>query len=111
MASDYLRDRWYVENIEEWEKVSWDVPYLSFRSDWRVKIIPPCGGAMARFVVEKNGKTVSVYYDVYNRLGYYGEPYFEAYPINGEAARYSRSKVDDMINDIEKELNQYDVVE
>ena len=109
--ADCLTKRWDIEYDEEWREISNEAPWLTFKSDWKVKVIPPWAGAMARFVVEKNGKSVSVYYDVYDRLGFYGEPYFEAYPIYGDTQRYGRDEVDTMMKDIDEELNRKDDVD
>lgn len=95
-----------VEVDENWREICDQVPYLSFQPDWKVKVIPPFGGAMARFVIEKNGKSISVYYDTMDRLGFVGQPYFEAYPINNDAARFGRDEVDEMMKAISEELNQ-----
>jgi len=63
----------------EWSKWRGQIPYISFPSNWEVKIIPPNGGAIVRFLVNPN---VSVYLDCYDLLACYGEPYWEIY--NGD---------------------------
>lgn len=69
-----------LESAEQWMLVRSKMPTLKFKSDWEVQIIPPFAGAMVRFVVRKpNGASISVYCDFYEKLGYFGAPYWEAY--------------------------------
>ena len=46
------------------------------------------------------------FYDTMDRLGFYEAPYFEAYPIDEDTARFSNSEVDLMMETIERELNK-----
>ena len=57
-------------------------PALRFQPQWEVRIIPPRGGAVVRFLVRSNGREISVYGDYYSALGVFGnhEPYWEMYP-------------------------------
>lgn len=68
---------WEVE--EKWEYNKWfvEIPYLKFKPDWEVKVIPPDGGAVIRFLVKFKGKSISVYLDCYNHLGLEDKPYWE----------------------------------
>lgn len=52
------------------------IPSLRFKSEWDVRVLPNFMGSFSRFFI--NGE-VSVYLDFYNRLGYYGAPYWEVY--------------------------------
>lgn len=52
------------------------IPPLKFKEEWEVTVWPSFMGTMARFHV--NG-FISVYLDVYDRLGFYGKPYWELY--------------------------------
>ena len=79
-------DRYKIEKEEDWRGWIDKIPFLQFKEGWKVKVIPPFSGAMARFIVEHNGKSVSVYLDCDNSLGYFskqvGEPYWEVCPSN-----------------------------
>jgi len=46
-------------------------------------------------------KDISVYFDAYNFLGFYGEePYWELFPnLEGDVSRYKMSDIDDLINE------------
>ena len=76
-----------VEEIMEYRKWVGEIPFIKFPSDWEVQIIPPFGGAVARFCVKKGDKQVSIYLDCYERLGIFGEPYWEIYPYEDDVFR------------------------
>ena len=111
-SSDY-RSRSNVEHVEEWREWCNKIPALQFDSDWDVKIIPPFGGAMARFTVKKADKAdkhVSVYLDVFSELGIMHDetgnpiPYYEVY--DGEnTPRFYLNETDEMMNYIREVLN------
>ena len=90
--------RLQIEKDESWAEWRGKIPFLQFKKSWRVKIIPPSGGALVRFLIEnKNGFQVSVYLDVFDRLGYANEPYWELYPwINGDAKRVKMDDTDEL---------------
>lgn len=101
-----------IETSEDWRGWCKKIPELHFDSDWNVKIIPPFAGALIRFVISKNNKSVSVYFDGYSKLGYmYDEndnaiPYFEIYPSpNSDIRRYFLNETEEMMNDIREVLN------
>lgn len=93
MNDDYIckfenfKDRFLIEEKEEWQKWASEIPSLNFDSKWDVKIIPPLMGAFARFHVSYKDKEISVYLDCLERLGIinidnYGKkviPYWEIY--------------------------------
>lgn len=72
---------------------------LRFDPSWEVFVVPPFGGAMARFVVRKGEKTVSVYCDWFSELGRYGshDPYWEVCPYKDDVARFDIFDVDGMM--------------
>lgn len=80
-------DRYDIERVQDWR--GWDkrIPALYFKSSWAVRVIPPFGGAMVRFLVESGEKSVSVYLDCYDELGCMGEPYWEVCSVGGDTAR------------------------
>ena len=117
MHSDFEEDsfqirtkRFEVEHEERWSEWIHNMPSLHFEKEWGVQVIPPFGGALARFYIVNNGRFVSVYFDPLNRLGIYGadkpEPYFEMYPYDGgDVQRYGIDETDEMMKDIRKVLN------
>lgn len=92
--------RYELEDQEDWRGWLDKIPSLDFPKGWHVKIIPPFAGALVRFqVTTDKGGWSSIYLDVNEALGYFGEPYWEIYPYNGDTARCA-------INDT-KHLMQY----
>ena len=102
--------RYEVENEYEFRKWMQKIPALHFKPEWNVKIIPPFGGAIARFTIDYNNRHISCYLDCYDELGYYGKPYWEIYPYTYEDGEIDvfRCDMEDtytLITKIEKELN------
>ena len=91
-----------IEDAEDWARWRGEIPYLKFKKSWRVKIIPPNLGAMARFIVRnKKGFEVSVYLDCLDRLGFVSEPYWELYPwIDGDVKRVSMNNPEKFIQSL-----------
>ena len=85
-----------IEQEEKWKDVCsqiYTTKAFNFHNDWDVRIIPPFGGAFARFHVLKkddSDKKVSVYLDMMDRLGCEGEPYWEAYNFTDDDDTPSR---------------------
>jgi hypothetical protein len=75
------------EEIMEHMKWAQEIPYISFPSDWEVKITPPRVGAVVRFRVKKGDAEVSIYLDCYDNLGCVGYPYWEVYPYEEDVFR------------------------
>ena len=103
-------DRSVIEHNKEWWEWCDRIRPFRFDSDWDVRIIPPFGGAITRFTITKGDKHVSVYLDVFSRLGLmYDEagdyvPYYEVY--DGEnTPRFLLDEVDDMMSYIRTVLN------
>lgn len=96
--------RYKVEGVEKWREICKDIPLLHFKPEWEVKIIPPFGGAVARFTVDYNKKHVSVYLDWYGRLGCMDEPYYELYPFDGDVKRYYLNETEELMKDIDSVL-------
>lgn len=71
----------YEQNFET-RKWMGEIPHLNFKEHWKVKVIPPFGGAIIRFWIDCEDKHVSVYLDGYDMLGWMEQPYWEIY--NGE---------------------------
>jgi hypothetical protein len=97
-----LRSRRYeVEHAQRWQDEVARLPWIQFPSDWKVKLIPPYGDAVVRFLVTlPDGKEKSVYHDSRASLGlYFGDgdepiPYWEVYPVNGDIGRCGTGEVE-----------------
>lgn len=98
--------RYEIENKEHWRERINEIPFLRFPQDWMIKIIPPFGGAMARFIVEKQEKRISVYLDFDNALGWCKRPYWEIYPFEGDVYRCGINETQELIEAIAKALNE-----
>jgi hypothetical protein len=96
-----------LESSEDWSKWTSEIPYIKFDSEWEVKVIPPTVGAIARFHVKKGGAILSVYLDVFDRLGSVGEPYWEVYPVGDDAYRVLMSETDELVKAIHRGFDEY----
>ena len=103
---DKTIDRYKIENHEQWRDWCSTIPPIKFEPSWRGVVAPPFGGAMARFRVVKGEVSVSVYLDVFDRLGYYGKPYWEVYPYNDDVYRCDMSETDLLTDAISKSIRQ-----
>lgn len=93
------------ENIQEHSKWIKEIPYIPFKNGWKIQVSPPFGGAVARFrVVGENGNETSVYLDCYDRLGIFGEPYWEIHPHDGDVYRCAMNDVECLVKNIEHSL-------
>jgi len=98
-----------MSELFEWEKWNKEIPFIKFKSNWFVKIIPPDTGAVIRFRVSLNPdfeKSVSIYLDCYDALGSYGEPYWELYPYNDDTYRCEMNETKKLIDAIEVALKE-----
>jgi len=101
--------RQIMEAKENWRQLSISIPTFTVSSQATIKVIPPFGGATARFIIARKdmpGKNVSVYMDHFSRLGCMDNPYYEAYPIDGDTSRYpcTQEGMDEMMKEIHNEL-------
>jgi len=104
-------EKYNIEIADEWSKWIKETPFISFDPEWQVQVIPPYGGAVARFCVKKGDFKVSVYLDCYSRLGYHKGPYWEVYPYRDDVGRCDMSDVKsllDMIRESFRESNSLD---
>ena len=104
---DVQLDRLFIESAQKWRDWVRRIPNLSFKEDWLVKIIPPFGGAMARFLIahkDNPGYELSIYLDCFDSLGCVGEPYWEVYPVQGEPERLLMEDTEGLLLLIEREL-------
>jgi hypothetical protein len=98
-----------VETIQEYSKWEKLIPFIKFPKDWEVKMIPPFGGAIVRFVVKRGENFVSVYLDCYDRLGCYGKPYWEIYPCKPDTYRCDMNDIEDLLDAIDYGLKNHRV--
>ena len=97
----------------EWSKWAEKIPYIKFKPDWSVKVVPPYHGAMVRFLV-KRGEVgwVSVFLDCHNSLGLFVDnigspaPYWEVYPFKDYGIfRVAMDNVEGLIEAISESLD------
>jgi hypothetical protein len=84
-------------------------PWLSFPDDCQIQVMFPFGGAAARFRIRRPDnpeRSISVYLDTANVLGYCNSSYWEAYPIDGDTYRVAMNEVDELIKVIVAELDR-----
>lgn len=94
-----------LEDAEGWDDAIPLAPKLKFPSDWEVQIIPPFCGALMRFIAHKGGKSVSVYADYNEALGFYGEPHWEIYPdVDDENVRFALADTEEMLAAVDASL-------
>jgi len=96
-----------VEQLQEYNKWTKEIPFIPFKKDWEVKPVPPHGGAIVRFLVRRNDipeKSISVYLDCYDRMGCVGKPYWEIYPYGEDTYRCGMAEVEDLVAAIDKEF-------
>ena len=91
------------------EKISLEIPFIQFPSNWKIKIVPPFSGASIRFYVQdqfSDEKFVSIYLDWFSMLGSVDEPYWEVYRYKEDVCRVLLNDVDDLIEAIKLSLNE-----
>lgn len=95
---DFMLPYKYDEVMES-RKWMQEIPYIKFPEHWKVKITPPYAGAVIRFrvIVDEKNEDVSIYLDCYDRLGYFGEPYWEVYPYKNDVGRCAMSDIATLI--------------
>lgn len=93
-------NRYDIEEKEKWMEWIPKIPAIQFPMEWAIKVIPPFSGAMARFLVQAEGKSVSVYLDCYGVLGVMNEPYWEVYPYDGYTFRCVMNDVEGLLTAI-----------
>ncbi|MDR6664011.1 hypothetical protein [Rhizobium sp. 1399] len=105
MQKVFYDERIPLERKERWQEIASSMPYVPVRGDWKVRILPPTMGAIARFHVMRGEAHVSVYYDEYCRLGGRDDGYWEISPdIDGNNARFGRDDANELGAAIEMSL-------
>lgn len=97
-------ERFTLEAKENWMEWNRKIPEIELKDGWKLRVLAPFGGAMARFRINLGEASVSVYLDVDGSLGCVDEPYWEIYPFEEDVARYLMAETDDLINGIDKSL-------
>lgn len=93
------------------EAMQWkeEIPYLKFKEEFEVKVLPPFRGAIIRFNIKNKENSISVYLDGYNILGMAhlkNVPYWEIYPnIQGETERFLMNDTYGLMKAIEESLD------
>lgn len=104
--------RFEIEEKEDWDGWCARIPAISMKPDWRVRILPPFSGAMVRFSIRRGEASVSVYLDVFERLGCFGHgdepvPHWEIWPAaDGDNWRCPMEDVDALLDAIEDSLER-----
>lgn len=100
---DMYMKRMEIERHEEWHKWLKEIPFITFKDYWQVKVTPPFGGLQARFRVKSrySDTEVSVYLDCYERAGVFGEPYWEIYPYEDDVYRVAMKEVEELVDRID----------
>jgi hypothetical protein len=101
-----IQQRSSIETNDQWREWSERIPFIQFPPEWEVRIVPPYGGAVARFYVRYGNNQCSVYLDCYDRLGYFGAPYWEVYPIDNDVARAPMEDVPGLLELIRQSLEE-----
>jgi hypothetical protein len=101
-----MNSRWDVEARAKWRERSALIPYLQFPQHWEVAVIPPYAGADARFLVRCGNAKVSVYLDFDGNLGAMDEPYWEIYPLDGDACRYLLNETNALLEGIAMSIQE-----
>ena len=95
-----------AEREFEWRKWCKEIPFITFDKGWKVKVIPPFGGAVARFLVKSGKASVSVYLDCYEQLGCWDEPYWEIYPHDHDVFRCAMEDINELLKAIRESFKQ-----
>jgi hypothetical protein len=113
MTADIVRLSWDLEVLLFGEhggrKQMASVPWLTLPPGYSFQVLFPFFGAAARFCVcqsDKPDNAISVYLDAKDVLGYFGGPYWEAYPIEGGTARFAMAEGKELIESIVAELEK-----
>jgi len=108
--SETQNKRYDIERKEDWRTWTKRIPSLPINKlpqDCEIKIIPPFSGAMARFnIVRGNDVFISVYLDVFSRLGDCPAPYWEVYPVGDDVGRVGMNDIDGLIKMINESYEE-----
>lgn len=106
---DAERQRWNIQEAEDWYEWVKRIPAIEFPTGWKVRMAPPFNGAMVRFRVSLDGEReheVSVYLDCFDRIGCFGAPYWEVYPYQEDVGRCAMEDTKSLLQMITEGLTQ-----
>jgi hypothetical protein len=90
--------RMIIDSLEDVDKWMRKIPHIHFKEDWAVKALPGTFGAMSRIWINQD---VSIYLDVFDRLGFVGQPYWEIYD-GKETNRFLMNDIEGLLECINK---------
>lgn len=99
-----ILNRYEIERDEEWRRWCKEIPYIKFDKNWEVKVIPPVSGAIVRFRVKHGSAESSIYLDCYDKLGCFGEPYWEVYPHEGDVYRCKMEDTNSLLSAVSESI-------
>ena len=96
-----------MHRLFEWTKWMKEIPEIPMKRGWKIRVIPPFGGAIVRFEIIRGKDRVSVYLDAYDKMGCMDrKPYWEIHPSDsGDCERFWMNEVKELSNAISKSLD------
>jgi len=117
LTTDRLeRHKISAEYDKAFDTMGWleKIPFLSFPSYWKLKILPPFFGAIIRFSIRTDKmaeqELISVYLDGYDLLGCNFSPYWEVYPIENKDERFVLTNTEKMLQTIDNEIKRLEAI-
>lgn len=102
-------------HLMDWSSWREGIPFIRFPKTWHIKVIPPSGGAVVRFLTMNKGNIISVFLDCYDLLGSlepvtnFGQPYWEIYPDSrGDASRFHIDDITGLLTEMRKSFRKMD---
>jgi hypothetical protein len=87
-----------LDKVDQWMRA---IPPIHFKEEWAVRSLPGTFGAMSRIWINND---VSIYLDVYDRLGFMGQPYWEIYD-GRETIRFPMNDVNGLLECINRAVS------
>lgn len=103
---ELYNERLSVEHRECWQGLCRTLPKVTIPEGWSIQVVPPFGGAMARFWLWRGEQRLSFYLDIFDRIGYMDEPYWEVYPCRGDVARAPIGELQALIDEAVSEADK-----
>ena len=94
------------DHMMESSKWIQQIPFIKFKKDWSVRVMPPFWWAIIRFCVLKGEESVSIYLDCYDQIWSVGSPYWEVYG-HWQPERCAMNDVASLLKLITKHLKPY----
>lgn len=86
--------RMALDELDQMNPLMFTIPNIHFKEGWNVKVLPGYMGAFARFRVND---FISIYLDMFDRLGYYGSPYWELHD-GSDTLRFSMEDTEGLLS-------------